>query len=100
MPAQVVEPSQAPPDPVRTCFLYGAKELAFVNRHQFRDALESLESGGVKIVVVDGPECSGKTYSLNLVSYLADTERRFRPVYVICGPYISLFSSCRRISPW
>lgn len=59
--------------------------LAMVNRTVLRAALREMagpESTAARILVVNGPPSSGKTYSLELISYLHRTLASFRLVLI------------------
>ncbi|MGD8792116.1 MAG: effector-associated domain EAD1-containing protein [Anaerolineae bacterium] len=83
LPPQLLQPATQAPDPFQRCFLYDMENMAFVNRIQFRNALESLDTpGGARVVTVDGPPDSGKSYSFLFVSYLSEARGNFEPIWV------------------
>jgi hypothetical protein len=83
MPPQLLQPAAQAPDPFQRCFLYDLDTMAFVNRTRFRTALESLDTrGGARVVTVDGPEDSGKSYSFQFVSYLSEARGSFEPIWI------------------
>ena len=60
-----------PPNHYQTCFVQGPG--AFIDRDPLRRFLENLTApNGSNILVVNGPSESGKTYSVQLVTYLRD----------------------------
>lgn len=60
-----------PTDAFETCFLRG--EQPFVDRADLRDHLRNLVNGaGSRVLVVNGPPISGKSYSLEYIAYLAE----------------------------
>jgi hypothetical protein len=64
-----------------TC-LYGSTDMCFLNRDRLRNALRALDTGVARIATIDGPEHSGKSYSYQLILYLADMSQRFQPVFI------------------
>ena len=59
--------------------------LAMVNRTVLRAALREMagsQSTGARILVVNGPPSSGKTYSVEMISYLQRTLNSFRFVWI------------------
>jgi hypothetical protein len=58
------------------------KDWAFVNRRCLRTALQSLCKDQSRILIVDGQPKSGKTYSLQLISYLKEKIADFKMAWV------------------
>jgi hypothetical protein len=61
------------------------KNLALVNRTELRKFLKELadiQPAGGRILVVNGPPLSGKTYSIELISYLSRALRNFNFVLI------------------
>lgn len=59
--------------------------VALVNRTFLRQSLKQLASSdltGARILVVNGPEMSGKTYSMELVAYLNRALQNFKIVHI------------------
>jgi hypothetical protein len=54
----------------------------FVNRKVLRDHVKELATDGSRILVVDGPPSSGKTYSLNFISHISDTLQNCRIAWI------------------
>ena len=76
------------PEPARqidlfnACFLRG-RQLAFVDRDPLRRALKSLaDREGSRVLVVDGPEASGKSYSLEFITYLKERLGTFKVAWI------------------
>lgn len=70
-------------DPYKVCFV--GEERAFINRKNLRDSLRSLVDspiGGKRVLLVKGPPVSGKTYSVEMISYLYQTLQQFRLVRI------------------
>ena len=68
-------------DPYETLCLWGGQVL--VDRQPLREAVKELRSAeGRRILVVDGPPMSGKTYSRNYISHLASIMGGFRTICV------------------
>ena len=82
LPAGLLKP-QRPPDPFQVCFLWDIRDLPLVDRRILRDTLASFyASNGARVVVVNGPARSGKSYSFQLVRYLFEQKGGFEPVLV------------------
>ena len=70
-----------PVDPFDACLLRGKR--AFVNRKDLRKALRELAAEeGSRVLVVDGEPLSGKSYSLELITYLADILESYRVIWI------------------
>jgi hypothetical protein len=52
-------------------------KLVLIDRQPLRDALAGLDLGGVRVLIVDGDAESGKTYSLQYISYLSEALGTF-----------------------
>jgi hypothetical protein len=84
-------PAKPPPaiDPYRTPFVLAKQVL--IDREELRAALEELQkSDGPRVLVVTGERASGKTYSCELVYYLAND---FNPAHV--AVYVDLDKDVR-----
>lgn len=69
-------PWYQPADHVQTCFLPGRR--AFIDRKELRRALKELIGGGSRVLAVNGPRRSGKSYTLQLISYLASELQAYQ----------------------
>ena len=59
-----------------TCFLQGKR--AFIGRRELRRLLSDLDSHQHAVLIVEGPPVSGKTYSLQLIAYLANELKNYK----------------------
>ena len=82
LPADQSATATAPPDPFSVTRLYGLTDMCFLNRHGLRNALRALDTGVARIAAVHGSENSGKTYSYQLILYLAEKTGNFQPVFI------------------
>lgn len=53
-------------------------KMVLIGRQPLRDAVRALDTGQVRVLVVDGDAETGKTYSLQYISYVAEALRTFR----------------------
>ena len=82
LPAGQPVTAAMPLDPFSVTRLYGATEMCFLNRHGLRNALRALDTGVARIAAIDGSEHSGKSYSYQLILYLAEKTGNFKPVFI------------------
>lgn len=76
-------------DHYNICFLSDSRVL--VNRKDLRSTLKQLDVSaprGFRVLVIDGPPVSGKTYSTELIAYLYETRGRFEPVWINLKDYV------------
>ena len=73
---------EAQSDPYKALMLPG--RMVFIDRVELRDSLASLDRDplGPRVLVVDGADKSGKTYSVHLISYISAVRQTFRCAYV------------------
>lgn len=62
-------------DPHRACLL--GEGVPFVARDELRDALRNFFTIGRRVLVVNGPTYSGKTYSLQMINHLSEALRGY-----------------------
>lgn len=70
-------------DHFNVCFV--GSERVMINRKELRQSLRTLSQAvpkGKRILVVNGPPVSGKTYSLEMITYLREALRAFEVVTV------------------
>ncbi len=68
-----VAPWYVSPDPIATCIVRG--DQAFVDRVELRQALQRLTTKqGARTLIVKGDPASGRSYTLQLIVFLADGE--------------------------
>lgn len=75
--------SPAEDDPYKVCFV--GVDRAFINRKNLRDSLRALVDspiGGKRVLIVKGPPVSGKTYTIQMISYLYQKLQKFRLVRI------------------
>lgn len=74
--ARLKNPPPKPPDPVDAVLL--TSDMPFVNRSILRKRLRVLRNplGTKRILVVNGPRCSGKSYTREMIDHLSDGSLR------------------------
>lgn len=75
------------PDPLSSTILFNG--TPFLNRQKLRTQLNRLESvagNAQPILVVNGGEKTGKSYSLNYIEYFCDTRQSIVPCPIIIDP--------------
>jgi hypothetical protein len=66
--------------PYRACLVRGT--TAFIDREDLRSALEELAEGGTRVVVINGGEKTGKSWSVELIRHVGAKRADFDVVYV------------------
>lgn len=70
-----------PADPFEACMLRGG--LPFVNRALLRSVMRELSNeGGSRVLVIDGPKGSGKSYTRHFVSHIAESHPNSRVLWI------------------
>lgn len=67
-------------DPYQACLLW--QSTPFLNRLPLREGLKALAQGSKAVLVIDGDKKSGKSYSLQLITYLADELDSYRVILI------------------
>ncbi len=79
-----LQPTFAPHiDPFEACFLRTGGQLPFVNRRELRSYTTSmLEPNGYKVLLVDGPPRSGKSYTREFIEHLSTCLESYEFYYI------------------